>query len=181
MHFRTNQSYSKLINLTRIPFNRSHFLRTKKTEWYSRSRHFSMLKYSNLGQFCQKKHIWTKESDTTKVLLEQFVLNDHHEIWERIPDGNFSDSGSHWQYPPIQNPQHFPLHFCRQNTLSKKLSIVNDVVAVTCIQWTPLRLTCSAVARVEGGGNFKLVMIQSSHRFGLAASSPNLSESSLAL
>ncbi|MCP3664275.1 MAG: hypothetical protein GY696_17585 [Gammaproteobacteria bacterium] len=33
----------------------------------------------------------------------------------------------------------------------------------------------------EGGrGNFKLVMIQSSHRFGLAASSPNLSESSLA-
>ncbi len=33
----------------------------------------------------------------------------------------------------------------------------------------------------EGGrGNFKLVMIQSSHRFGLAALSPNLSESSLA-
>ncbi len=33
----------------------------------------------------------------------------------------------------------------------------------------------------EGGrGNFKLVMIQSSHRFGLAAPSPNLSESSLA-
>ncbi|MCP3665816.1 MAG: hypothetical protein GY696_25520, partial [Gammaproteobacteria bacterium] len=31
-----------------------------------------------------------------------------------------------------------------------------------------------------GGGNFKLVMLQSSHRFGLAASSPNLSESSLA-
>ncbi len=30
------------------------------------------------------------------------------------------------------------------------------------------------------GANFKLVMIQSSHRFGLAASSPNLSESSLA-
>ncbi len=36
-----------------------------------------------------------------------------------------------------------------------------------------------AVAR-NGGGDFKLVMIQSSHRFGLAASSPNLSESSLA-
>ncbi len=33
----------------------------------------------------------------------------------------------------------------------------------------------------EGGrGNFKLVMVQSSHRFGLAASSPNLSESNLA-
>ncbi len=33
----------------------------------------------------------------------------------------------------------------------------------------------------EGGrGNFKLVMIQSNHRFGLAVSSPNLSESSLA-
>ncbi len=30
-----------------------------------------------------------------------------------------------------------------------------------------------------GGGDFKLVMIQSSLRFGLAASSPNLSESSL--
>ncbi len=30
------------------------------------------------------------------------------------------------------------------------------------------------------GGNFKLVMTQSSHRFDLAASSPNLSESSLA-
>ncbi len=37
----------------------------------------------------------------------------------------------------------------------------------------------SAVAR-RGGGKFKLVMIQSIHRFGLAASSPNLSESSLA-
>ncbi len=30
-----------------------------------------------------------------------------------------------------------------------------------------------------GGGNFKLVMIQSSHRFGLAASSPNMPESIL--
>ncbi len=37
-----------------------------------------------------------------------------------------------------------------------------------------------AGARKGGGGKFKLVMIQSSHRFGLAASSPNLSESSLA-
>ncbi len=32
----------------------------------------------------------------------------------------------------------------------------------------------------RGGGNFKLVMIQSSHWFGIAASSLNLSESSLA-
>ncbi len=32
----------------------------------------------------------------------------------------------------------------------------------------------------DGRGDFRLVMIQSSHRFGLAASSPNLSESSLA-
>ncbi len=31
----------------------------------------------------------------------------------------------------------------------------------------------------KGGGDFKLAMIQSSHRFGLAGSSPNLSESSL--
>ncbi len=37
----------------------------------------------------------------------------------------------------------------------------------------------SAVVR-KGGGNFKLVLIQSSRRFGLAASSPNLSDSSLA-
>ncbi len=37
-----------------------------------------------------------------------------------------------------------------------------------------------AVARKGGGGNFKLVMIHSAHRFGRAGSSPNLSESSLA-
>ncbi len=37
-----------------------------------------------------------------------------------------------------------------------------------------MSLNGSGVARV--GGDFKLVMIQSSHRFGLAAPSPNLSE-----
>ncbi len=42
------------------------------------------------------------------------------------------------------------------------------------------RYTTSAASQEGGGGNFKLVMIQSSHRFGFAAaSSPNLSESSL--
>ncbi len=47
-------------------------------------------------------------------------------------------------------------------------------------RWNPTRIgTFRAVAR-KGGGEIKLVMIQSSHRFGLAASSPNLSESSLA-
>ncbi|MCP3664711.1 MAG: hypothetical protein GY696_19835 [Gammaproteobacteria bacterium] len=39
-----------------------------------------------------------------------------------------------------------------------------------------MNLLISGVARAGGGGG---VMIQSSHRFGLAASSPNLSESSL--
>ncbi len=44
---------------------------------------------------------------------------------------------------------------------------------------------CNAVARKGGRGqssddSIKLVMIQSSHRFGLSASSPNLSEASLA-
>ncbi len=43
----------------------------------------------------------------------------------------------------------------------------------------PTHTPASGVTK-EGGGDFKLVMIQSSHRFGLAASSPNLSESSLA-
>ncbi len=42
----------------------------------------------------------------------------------------------------------------------------------------PSHITYSGVAR-KGGGNFMLVMIQSSHRFGLVASPPNLSESSL--
>ncbi len=42
----------------------------------------------------------------------------------------------------------------------------------------PMLIT--GVARVGVGETFKLAMIQSSHRFGLAASSPNLSESSLA-
>ncbi len=46
-----------------------------------------------------------------------------------------------------------------------------------------LRIDCGIIQQGrshEGGGDFKLVMIQSSHRCGLAASSPNLSESSLA-
>ncbi len=52
--------------------------------------------------------------------------------------------------------------------------------SVTVLFITSLALADLCVGQCrsqEGGrGNFKLVMIQSNHRFGLAASSPNLSE-----
>ncbi len=50
-------------------------------------------------------------------------------------------------------------------------------MVLNVFQYFPIHAHCRSQ---EGGGDFKLVMIQPSHRFGLAASSPNLSESSLA-
>ncbi len=46
--------------------------------------------------------------------------------------------------------------------------------------WNHRGLAWAVARQVWGGGDFKLVLIQSSHRFGLATSLPNLSESSLA-
>ncbi len=43
-----------------------------------------------------------------------------------------------------------------------------------------MKISAQSVWPLGGGGAFKLVMLQSSPRFGLAASSPNLFESSLA-